>query len=70
MAIGQLSSIAKRFSSSRTMASQFAKFVPIVEALRTLEVETSILDGEVVAVDQEAIPRFGLLQRFQSQKET
>ena len=33
--------------------------------LRSLDLDSAILDGEVVAVDQDGIPRFELLQRYQ-----
>jgi bifunctional non-homologous end joining protein LigD len=40
------------------------KFAPIVEALKSLNVDTAILDGELVVIDEEGIPRFELVQRI------
>ena len=36
-----------------------------VQALENLKLKSAILDGEIVALDADGIPRFGLLQRFQ-----
>jgi bifunctional non-homologous end joining protein LigD len=44
-----------------------AKFPAVASAVSKLKLRSTILDGEVVAVDQEGIPRFQLLQRFQKQ---
>src|ERR1700739_1208216 len=44
-----------------------AKFPAVASAVSKLKLRSPILDGEVVAVDQEGIPRFQLLQRFQKQ---
>jgi len=39
----------------------------IFSAVSKLKLRSTILDGEVVAVDDDGIPRFQLLQRFQKQ---
>jgi bifunctional non-homologous end joining protein LigD len=42
-----------------------SKYPLIVQELEDLKLKSAILDGEIVALDAEGIPRFGLLQRFQ-----
>ena len=42
-----------------------AKFPAMATAVSKLKLRSTILDGEVVAVDENGIPRFQLLQRFQ-----
>src|SRR6266436_3039884 len=42
-----------------------SKYPPIVQELEHLKLKNAILDGEIVALDADGIPRFGLLQRFQ-----
>jgi bifunctional non-homologous end joining protein LigD len=44
-----------------------AKFPAIATAVSKLKLRSTILDGEVVAVDGNGIPRFQLLERFQKQ---
>ena len=44
-----------------------SKFPAIGKAVSKLKLRSTILDGEVVAVDENGIPRFQLLQRFQKQ---
>jgi bifunctional non-homologous end joining protein LigD len=43
------------------------KFPAVAKALSKLKLPSTILDGEVVAVDKNGVPRFQLLQRFQKQ---
>jgi bifunctional non-homologous end joining protein LigD len=43
------------------------KFPAIANAVSKLKLRSTVLDGEVVAVDENGIPRFQLLQRFQNQ---
>jgi len=47
-----------------------AKFPAIANAISKLKLRSTVLDGEVVAVDENGIPRFQLLQRFQKQPTT
>ena len=42
-----------------------SKYPLIVQELEDLKLKSAILDGEIVALDADGIPRFGLLQRFQ-----
>jgi bifunctional non-homologous end joining protein LigD len=44
-----------------------AKFPAIAMAVSKLKLRSTVLDGEVVVVDENGIPRFQLLQRFQKQ---
>jgi bifunctional non-homologous end joining protein LigD len=43
------------------------KFPSISTTLSRLKLRSTVLDGEIVAVDENDIPRFQLLQRFQKQ---
>jgi bifunctional non-homologous end joining protein LigD len=43
------------------------KFPAVAKAISNLQLRSTILDAEVVAVDEKGIPRFQLLQRFQKQ---
>jgi bifunctional non-homologous end joining protein LigD len=43
-----------------------SKYPLIVEELHKLKLNSAILDGEIAVLDDEGIPRFELLQRFQS----
>ena len=52
---------------SRNGLSLEAKFPSIANAVSKLKLRSTILDGEVVALDLDGIPRFQLLQRFQKQ---
>ena len=52
---------------SRNGLALEAKFPAVAQAISKLNLRSTILDGEVVAVDENGIPRFQLLQRFQKQ---
>lgn len=52
---------------SRNGLSLEQKFPAISKAVSRLKLCRTILDGEIVAVDENGIPRFQLLQRFQKQ---
>jgi bifunctional non-homologous end joining protein LigD len=41
------------------------KFPTVREAVEELNLRSTILDGEIVALDEEGIPRFQLLQKWQ-----
>ena len=43
------------------------KFPAISKAVSRVKLRSTVLDGEIVAVDENGIPRFQLLQRFQKQ---
>jgi len=43
------------------------KFPAIAKAVSKPKLCSTVLDGEIVAVDKNGIPRFQLLQRFQKQ---
>jgi bifunctional non-homologous end joining protein LigD len=42
-------------------------FPAISQSVARLQLRSTILDGEIIAVDENGIPRFQLLQRFQKQ---
>src|ERR1700756_2836484 len=52
---------------SRNGLALEAKFPAVATAVSKLKLRSTILDGEVVAIDENRIPRFQLLQRFQKQ---
>src|SRR6201990_602656 len=66
-AITVFDSVGKPHLWSRNGLPLEAKFPAIAEAVSKLKLRSTILDGEVVAVDENGIPRFQLLQRFQKQ---
>jgi bifunctional non-homologous end joining protein LigD len=43
------------------------KFPAISQSVARLQLRSTVLDGEIIAVDENGIPRFQLLQRFQKQ---
>ena len=66
-AITVFDSACKPHLWSRNGLSLEAKFPAIANAVSKLKLRSTVLDGEVVAVDENGIPRFQLLQRFQKQ---
>jgi bifunctional non-homologous end joining protein LigD len=66
-AITVFDSAGKPHLWSRNRLPLEAKFPAISIAVSKLKLRSTILDGEVVAVDENGIPRFQLLQRFQKQ---
>ena len=66
-AITVFDSAGKAHLWSRNGLSLEAKFPAIANAISKLNLRSTILAGEVVAVDENGIPRFQLLQRFQKQ---
>jgi bifunctional non-homologous end joining protein LigD len=66
-AITVFDSAGKPHLWSRNGLALEAKFPTITKAVSKLKLRSTILDGEVVAVDENVIPRFQLLQRFQKQ---
>src|SRR5215472_7306269 len=66
-AITVLDETGKHHLWSRNGLRLEAKFPAIATAVSKLNLRSTILDGEVVAVDENGIPRFQLLQRFQKQ---
>jgi bifunctional non-homologous end joining protein LigD len=66
-AITVFDSVGKPHLWSRNGLALEAKFPAVAAAVSKLKLRSTILDGEVVAVDENGIPRFQLLQRFQKQ---
>src|SRR3984893_1318762 len=66
-AITVFDSAGKPHLWSRNGLALEAKFPAVATAVSKLKLRSTILDGEVVAVDANGIPRFQLLQRFQKQ---
>jgi ATP dependent DNA ligase domain len=58
--------VARSGHGFRALALE-AKFPAVATAVSKPKLRSTILDGEVVAVDEDGIPRFQLLQRFQKQ---
>jgi bifunctional non-homologous end joining protein LigD len=66
-AITVFNSAGRPYLWSRNGLPLEAKFPAIATTVSTLKLRSTILDGEVVAVDENGVPRFQLLQRFQKQ---
>lgn len=66
-AVTVFNSAGKPHLWSRNGLALEAKLPAIANAVSKLKLRSTILDGEVVAVDENGIPRFQLLQGFQKQ---
>ena len=64
-AIAVIDSTGKARIWSRNHLPLESKFSNIASAVNKLSLRSTILDGEVVALDDEGIPRFQLLQQWQ-----
>jgi bifunctional non-homologous end joining protein LigD len=64
-AIAVIDSTGKARIWSRNRLSLEPKFPMVLDAVDQLELRSTILDGEIVALDEEGIPRFQLLQKWQ-----
>ena len=63
MAVIDSTGKARIWSRNRLPLEQ--KFPTVRDAAEELNLRSTILDGEIVALDEEGIPRFQLLQRWQ-----
>src|SRR6266481_8602916 len=63
--ISVIDSAAKARIWSRNHLRLESKFPTIGEAVNELNLPSTILDGEIVALNEEGIPRFQLLQKWQ-----
>jgi bifunctional non-homologous end joining protein LigD len=64
-AIAVIDSAGKARILSRHRLPLEPKFPMVLEALSHLQLRSTILDGEVVALDSQGVPRFQLLQQWQ-----
>jgi bifunctional non-homologous end joining protein LigD len=64
-AIAVIDSTGKARIWSRNHLTLETKFPTVQKAVDQLNLRSTILDGEIVALDQEGIPRFQLLQQWQ-----
>jgi bifunctional non-homologous end joining protein LigD len=64
-AIAVIDSSGKARLWSRNQLPLEPKFPMILDAVNQLKLRSTILDGEIVALDGEGIPRFQLLQQWQ-----
>src|SRR5260370_38022227 len=64
-AIAVIDSAGKARVWSRNRLSLETKFPMVHEAVNKLKLRSTILDGEIVALDAEGVPRFQLLQQWQ-----
>ena len=64
-AIAVIDTTGKARIWSRNHLSLESKFPSVRDAAEELNLRSTILDGEIVALDEEGIPRFQLLQKWQ-----
>jgi bifunctional non-homologous end joining protein LigD len=64
-AIAVIDSVGKARIWSRNQLPFEPKFPTVLDAVDQLKLRSTILDGEIVALDSEGIPRFQLLQQWQ-----
>src|SRR5712672_1494232 len=64
-AIAVIGSAGKAQIWSRNNLPLESKFLTIGDSVNQLRLRSTILDGEIVALDEEGIPRFQLLQQWQ-----
>jgi bifunctional non-homologous end joining protein LigD len=64
-AIAVIDSLGKARIWSRNRLPLEPKFPMVLNAVNQLKLRSTILDGEIVALDPEGIPRFQLLQQWQ-----
>jgi bifunctional non-homologous end joining protein LigD len=64
-AIAVIDSTGKARIWSRNRLPLEPKFPTVRDATEELKLRSTILDGEIVALDEEGIPRFQLLQKWQ-----
>jgi bifunctional non-homologous end joining protein LigD len=64
-AIAVIDSTGKARLWSRNHLPLEPKFPTVGDAVNQLELRSTILDGEIVALDKDGIPRFQLLQQWQ-----
>src|SRR5467141_2512287 len=69
-AIAVIDSTGKARIWSRNRLLLEPKFPTIRDAVEELRLRSTILDGEIVALDEEGIPRFQLLQKWQKRPTT
>ena len=64
-AIAVVDSSGKSRIGSRNQLPLESKFPMVRDAVNQLNLRSTILDGEIVALDKDGIPRFQLLQQWQ-----
>ena len=63
-AIAVIDSAGKARIWSRNRLPLEQKFPMVLDAVNRLKLRSTILDGEIVALDEEGVPRFQLLQKW------